>query len=126
MEIQALINRQRVKYIIDSYRLAGDDGEAFSLLLDELAEVYPLARLELALVEVLVESWTVFPMERGLPYLHKAENRLRAWRTEGPSPRLTPAQFEQITGLDSTVTFNGLDATSADIPEIGAAATPDC
>ena len=125
MEIQALINRQRVKYIIESYQLAGDDAESFAELLDELFEAYPSARLELALAEVLTESWAKVPMERGLPYLHNVRDRLQMWRIEGVTYRLTSAQFEQITGLDASVTFNELNTPSVEGQETTAATAPE-
>ena len=125
MEIQALINRQRVKYIIESYHLAGDEAESFAHLLDDLFETYKLARLELALAEVLTESWAKVPMERGMAYLHKVRDRLELWRAEGLTHRLTPTQFEQITGLDASVTFDELDDSPAEVPESQAATASD-
>ncbi|MEO1591259.1 MAG: hypothetical protein AAFU71_08210, partial [Cyanobacteria bacterium J06632_22] len=116
---------QRVKYIVESYCLAGDEAESFTLHLDALFEAFKPACLELALTEVLVESWSDFPMTRGLAYLQKVKKRLRDWQTEGLSYRLTPNQFEQITGLDAGVTFRELDAPVSDSQETQPATAPE-
>ncbi len=116
MEMQALINRQRVKYIVDSYCLAGDEAESFTQRLDGLIQAYRSARLELALTEVLVESWSELPMVKGVAYLQKVKARLEQWQAEGVTYRLTAPQFEQITGLDAKVTFHELDDFSDELP----------
>ena len=41
MEIWEEISRQRVKYIFDSYLLAGDDDEYFNYYLEDLLQAYP-------------------------------------------------------------------------------------
>ncbi|MEL6135981.1 MAG: hypothetical protein AAFR42_01005 [Cyanobacteria bacterium J06628_6] len=106
MEIQALINRQRVKHIVDSYCLQGNEAETFELHLNELLSQYPSSTLELALIEVLVDGWSDMPMERGLSYLYKVRDRLQQWQLTGRDGRLTPAKFEQITGLDAAFVFS--------------------
>lgn len=144
MDIQERITRQRVKHIVDSYRLDGDAVDTFADYLSNLLETYPQSLVELALTEAIVKGWSEVPMRKGLPFIHGVHDRLRAWhpdpespsqrpssfqspsypkvlgatsvdvRAANPSPidpesietALTPEQFEQITGLDSSLVFD--------------------
>ncbi|MEO0539876.1 MAG: hypothetical protein AAFZ80_03310 [Cyanobacteria bacterium P01_A01_bin.105] len=124
MEMQALIDRQRVKYIVDSYSLRGDEAVLFDSRLEALLTAHPSALLELALTEILTESWLIVPMQRGLVYLDSVTHRLQDWRTHGLKLRLTASQFEQITGLDATATFGRLSSLEFSGLESGGGTSP--
>ena len=115
MDIQQRIGQQRVKHIVDSYLLAdSDDADAFNTYLNELLAQYPHGLIELALVETLIKNWLRVPMQKGIPFLTTAHERLKQWQAE-PAPirslhaQLTPSQFSQITGLDPQAAFSALD-----------------
>lgn len=110
MEIQHRLNQQRVKHIVDSYLLAGEDALLFESYLADLMHQYPPGLLELALVETLIHNWLKIPMEKGVPFLVTAHNRLKQWQQSGKQPTVTPSQFSQITGLDPQLAFNELTA----------------
>jgi hypothetical protein len=104
MDIHEQISRQRVKHIIDSYQLAGDDGD-FDDYLDDLMRVYPMSLVELAIVETLVDRWLTVPMVRGFAFLAQVHQRLKSWENQSIVSTLTPEQFQQITGLDPHPVF---------------------
>ncbi len=113
MKIQQRINHQRLKHIIDSYRLMGDEADAFDAYVKELSSQYPHGLLELALVETLAKSWLSIPMKKGVAFLSAAHNRLKQWQLDqktldAADIGLTPSQFSQITGLDPQVAFAAL------------------
>ncbi len=99
------INQQRVKHIVSSYQLAGDDVEAFAGYLDELLQTYAMPLIELALAETLVDSWVNVPMQTGILFLQQAHDRLKKWDAHSISSSLTPETFQQITGLDPSPIF---------------------
>lgn len=100
MNLQAEINRQRVKHIIDSYQLAqGAHPEQFSTYLDDLLKLYPTPVVELALVETLVDEWLNVPMLRGSKFLEKVYEKLQTWETSEVAIAISLEQFQQITGL---------------------------
>jgi hypothetical protein len=105
MNIQEELNRQRVKHIVDSYRLDGDESDSCTLYLQELLSHYPAPLVELALVESLVDHWLSMPMLRGTKFLAYTHRKLRIWEVDPISSTLTPAQFQQITGLDPAPVF---------------------
>lgn len=105
---QQQLSRQRVKHIIDSYALAGDEADAFDAYLSELLDQYPHGLIELALVETLVKNWLTIPMKKGVPFLAAAHDWIKQWQLEPLPALLTPAQFEQITGLDPQLAFAAL------------------
>lgn len=109
MEIGAQLKRQRIKHIVSSYQLDGDETEAFDRALELLLNHYPLPLIELALVETLVDGWLHVPLLRGCKFLDKAHEQLQAWENQTLQPDLvapscissiSPEQFQQITGLD--------------------------
>lgn len=102
MEIWEEISRQRVKYIVDSYQLAGDDDEYFDDYLEELLQAYAPPQIELALVEILTESWQHFPLMRGVAFLERSHNLLKSWENKAIAPSISAAHFRLITGLDPT------------------------
>ncbi len=117
MEIQQRISQQRVKHIVDSYCLAGTETDAFQSYLSELFGQYPHGLIELALVETLVKNWLIIPMQKGVPFLAAAHNRLKQWRSEPTAnllaSNLTPNQFSHITGLDPQSAFAALSQPTA-------------
>ncbi|MEM9905261.1 MAG: hypothetical protein AAF921_09595 [Cyanobacteria bacterium P01_D01_bin.44] len=106
MEIQARISRQRVKHIVDSYQLEGDDTPAFNTYLASLLNELPTPLIELALVEAIVNGWSIIPMPRGVALLTQVHERLKQWQHQPINSLVTPAVFEQITGLDAAVVFD--------------------
>ncbi len=105
MELWEQISRQRVQYIIDSYQLSGDVPDEFADLLEELLLGYPPPLIELAIVEQLILGWAMLPMPRGMIFLKKVRDRLAIWEEQPIIPKITPNQFQQITGLDPTPVF---------------------
>lgn len=100
MEIERQINQQRVKYIVSNYQLAGNEKAEFELYLEQLLQKYPSTLIELALVETLVRNWLRIPPIRGTEFLGEAQKQLQEWETQPVASTITPAQFQQITGLD--------------------------
>ncbi len=117
MEIQQRISQQRVNHIVDSYCLAGAETDAFQAYLRELLGQYPHGLIELALVETLVKNWLIVPVQKGVPFLAAAHNRLQQWRSEPAdgllTSSLTPSQFTHITGLDPQSAFITLSQATA-------------
>lgn len=105
MSIRDQIDRQRVKHIVSSYQLAGQDEMQFAACLDALMYSYPLPLVELALVETLVDGWAAVPLVRGLAFLKQVHSKLKTWETGSIASTITPAQFQQITGLDPSPIF---------------------
>ncbi|MEL6552602.1 MAG: hypothetical protein AAFQ63_03950 [Cyanobacteria bacterium J06621_11] len=113
MELQQHISHQRIRHIIDSYLLTGDEAIAFNRYLSSLLHQYPHGLLELALVETLIKSWLTIPMVKGVPFLSTTHQKLKQWQQDTwPQDTyplsLTPAQFSQITGLDAQPAFADL------------------
>ena len=105
MEIWEQISRQRVKYIVDSYQLDGDDDADFGEYLEDLLQAYPPPQIELALVEILIESWRFTPMMRGVMFLKRSHELLKNWENHPISQHISPTHFRLITGLDPTPVF---------------------
>lgn len=105
MEVWEEISRQRVKYIVDSYQLDGDDDEDFDEYLEDLLQAYVPPQIELALVEVLIESWRFTPMMRGVEFLKRSHELLKCWENNPITPHISPTHFRLITGLDPTPVF---------------------
>jgi len=100
MEIWEQISRQRVKYIVDSYQLDGEDDEDFDEYLQDLLQAYAPPQIELALVEALIASWQVTPLLRGVSFLERSHQFLREWENKPIKPQVSPTHFQLITGLD--------------------------
>lgn len=111
MEIWEQLSRQRVKHIVSSYQLAGDEGNQFNLYLDELMQIYPCPLIELALIETLIDHWLSVPLVRGIEFLTQSHDKLKAWENQPIISTITPDQFQQIAGLDPTPVFG-----SAELP----------
>ncbi|MEO1400205.1 MAG: hypothetical protein AAFV72_03010 [Cyanobacteria bacterium J06635_1] len=123
MEMQARISRQRVKHIVDSYRLEGEDTSAFNTYLASLLDESPSPLIELALVEAIANGWSIIPMPRGIDLLAQVHERLKQWQQQPVKSLVTPAEFEQITGLDSAVVFAPQVLTQPQSPQ-GASESP--
>ncbi len=122
MDFQEAVKRQRVKYIISSYRLDEANSQKFDDYLEMLMTHYPSPLIELALVETLLNNWLQVPMKRGYEFLIQAHEQLQTWeqyaliQTEtAPSiaSTITPEQFQQITNLDPSPIFGITDITQA-------------
>lgn len=100
MTLEERVSWQRVAYIVESYELAGDDGETFDAYLAELMERHALPIIELAFAESILDLWTVIPLPRGIKFLDHTSQLLQEWADNGISSRLMPSDFKQITGLD--------------------------
>lgn len=105
MELGEQINQQRVKHIISSYQLDGEEGESFLIYLNELFLAYPTPLIELALVETLVSNWLTVPMVKGHSFLKQVHEQLKTWENQEIFSSIAPDQFQQITGLDPTPIF---------------------
>lgn len=111
MEIWEKLSRQRVKHIVSSYQLDGDEVNPFDSYLEELLQIYPCPLIELALVETLIDHWLSVPLVRGITFLTQTHNTLKAWESQPIVSTITPEQFQQIAGLDPTPIFG-----SAELP----------
>jgi hypothetical protein len=105
MTLEKQVSQQRVKHIVSSYQLDGEQPEAFVKYLEELLQSYATPLIELALAETLVGNWLNLPMQRGIGFLQQAHDRLQQWETESIISTLTPEQFQQVTGLDPSPIF---------------------
>lgn len=105
MQLKDKVDRQRVNYIIQSYHLDKGETEGFAQRLIQLFNRFPTPMIELALVQILVDSWLVFPLPRGLSFLEKVSVKLNDWQKEGVNSTIDPEQFRHITGLDPQPIF---------------------
>lgn len=105
MNIQEHINRQRVKHIISSYQLEGDDPIQIESWLEEWFQIYPTSLMELALVETLVDQWLTVPPVRGVAFFKRVQTCLKTWENQPIVSTITPEQFQHITGLDPVPIF---------------------
>ena len=105
MTLDERINQQRVKHIVSSYQLDGEEVEAFADGLEALLHTYGMPLIELALVETLVANWMNVPMQKGVLFLRQVHDRLKSWETHAIDSSLTPQEFQQLTGLDPSPIF---------------------
>lgn len=101
MTLQTEIKKQRVKHIVNSYQLEGEDAEACATELNDLFQTYAPELIELALAETIALNWLTVPMPRGLPFFTQVRSLLDRWQAESIQLTLTPAEFEQLTGLSA-------------------------
>jgi len=123
MELGVQLNWQRIKHIVSSYQLDGNDREAFERDLHLLFAHYPSPLIELALVETLVDAWLQVPLLRGCKFLAKAYELLKHWEkqaflqgdslTRQCATTISPDQFQQITGLDPAPIFGALPTSQS-------------
>jgi hypothetical protein len=106
MDLLEQLQQQRVKHIVSSYRLAGSSqNNAFTDCLHVMLQAFPAPLIELALVETLVDCWLSVPLPRGIKFLEQAHHKLQAWEHQPIVSTITPAQFQQLTGLDPSPVF---------------------
>ncbi len=105
MTLKTEIKQQRVKHIVNSYQLEGEDAEASATELNDLFQIYAPELIELALAETIALDWLTVPMPRGTAFFAQVRSRLNRWQTESIQLTLTPAEFEQITGLRADPIF---------------------
>lgn len=106
MDIWEALKRQRVKHIITSYQLDGAEPEPFADYLNGLFSLYSPSLIELALAETLLNEWLNLPTLRGCDFLARAHHRIQQWETCPIALTITPAQFQQITGLTPDPIFS--------------------
>jgi hypothetical protein len=105
MDIQEEVKQQRVKHIVASYQLGGEEEQQFNTYLEDLFSYYPPPLIELAMVETLVDHWVTVPLLRGAAFLSAAHDKLKNWEHQPIMSTLTPEQFHQISGLDPAPVF---------------------
>ncbi|MGB3515139.1 MAG: hypothetical protein WBA43_01690 [Elainellaceae cyanobacterium] len=109
VNIQHELSRQRVKHIVNSYRLDGQEPFQFNAYLHDLFDAYQAPLIELALIETLVDCWASVPLVRGTDFLRRAHTMLHSWDEQPIISTLTPEQFSQISGLDPTPVYGSGD-----------------
>ena len=119
MTLDDQIKKQRVKHIVSSYQLDGEDGEACTHYLDELLDRYASSLIELAFAETIAQNWAQMPMPRGIPVFEQVHALLKSWETRATSTdrtsgaalsSLNPDDFQHITGLDPSSIFEPFDS----------------
>ena len=113
MEIREQLNQQRVKHIVSSYQLGGQESSRFEAYLQELLQNYPYALVELALVETLIDQWLQLPFKRGIDFLTQTHDKLKNWEHQPIVSTITPEQFQQIVGLDPTPIFGSPERSTS-------------
>lgn len=110
MDIQRCIIRQRVRHIVDSYQLDGNDADTFAEYLNQLLDTYPQSLIEIALTEGIIKGWSQVPMQKGMSFIQEVHERLRSWQPE-LSPKLpgscnpyTTSKSMGVTSLDVRAT----------------------
>lgn len=116
MTLEERVSWQRIAYIVESYELAGTDGETFDAYLAEMISTHAMPIMELAFAETILDVWTVVPLPRGVLFLEHANNILQDWSEKGLSSRLTPDDFKQITGLDPAPIIHALRSPTPQAP----------
>ncbi|MBD2149327.1 hypothetical protein H6F44_04195 [Pseudanabaena sp. FACHB-1277] len=116
MEIWEKISRQRVRYIVDSYQLEGEDNADFDDYLEDLLQAYAPPQIELALVQVLSESWQTVPIVRGVNFLERSHQLLKTWENSIINTKVSPLHFHLVTGLDPTPVFGDTKTTALKTP----------
>ncbi len=112
MTLQQQIQHQRIRHIISSYQLEGEDNELCDACLTAMLQLYPTGLIELALVETIVQNWARVPMVRGIEFFQQVESLLNQWQTIAISVSFSPSEFQLVTGLDATPIF-GSQATQS-------------
>lgn len=114
-QVSQQIRQQRVKHIVESYQLDAGTNDRAANDLDELFQTYPMALIELAIVEILVQNWLSVPMPRGTEFFEQVKTLLLSWQTEPISVSITPDEFQQVTGLDPAPVFGYSDLPRSSI-----------
>jgi hypothetical protein len=110
------LRRQRIQYVMDSYRLAGDEEVDCAVYLTDLLDCYTPAAIELAVVDILVTQWNHAPLRRGVVFLDQVRSRLDEWTESGVSTCIRPQQFRHITGLDPRLVFGDSATATSHCP----------
>jgi hypothetical protein len=105
MTLEEQISRQRVKHIVSSYDLTGEEIDRCTKYVDELLQTYAPALIELALTHTIVQNWLTVPMPRGMAFFDQVRDVLIDWQANSIQINFTPDEFQQITGLDPTPIF---------------------
>lgn len=113
MNIRQQLDRQRVKHIVSSYQLWGQESNRFDSYLEELLQAYPHPLIELALIETLIDQWLAVPLIRGVEFLAQTHSKLKTWEDQPIVSTITPEQFQQIAGLDPTPIFGSARVPAA-------------
>lgn len=99
MPLQQSLNWQRIQHIVTSYNLAGENPDGFQSHLQHLLNSYSCIAVEWCLVELIVHHWHCPPLPRGVDLYPDLQQRLDRWPNSSLPQPLSPAQFQQITGL---------------------------
>ena len=113
MTLQQQIQQQRVRYIISSYQLNGEDSQFCDACLTAMLQLYPTGLIELALVETLVQNWARVPMLKGIEFFQQVEALLNQWQTSAIAVSFSPTEFQQVTGLDASPIFGSPSSTTS-------------
>ncbi|MEP0915920.1 hypothetical protein NC981_03750 [Leptolyngbya sp. DQ-M1] len=105
MSLQQQIQQQRIKHIISSYQLDGEDHELCDACLTAMLQLYPAGLIELALVETIVQNWARVPMVRGIDFFRQVQELLDQWQTDSIAVSFDAAEFQLVTGLDASPIF---------------------
>lgn len=112
MTLQEQIQQQRVRHIISSYQLDGEDHELCAACLTAMLQLYPTGLIELALVETIVQNWARVPMIKGVEFFRQVEALLTQWQTDAIAVSFNPDEFQLVTGLDASPLFGSSSSTS--------------
>ncbi|GAP96201.1 hypothetical protein [Leptolyngbya sp. NIES-2104] len=120
MTLQEQVQQQRVRHIISSYQLDGEDHELCAACLTAMLQLYPTGLIELALVETIVQNWARVPMIKGVEFFRQVEALLTQWQTDAKASlhgyvfavSFSPDEFYLVTGLDASPIFGSPNSTS--------------
>ncbi|MGQ9866652.1 MAG: hypothetical protein ACUVSQ_10310 [Pseudanabaenaceae cyanobacterium] len=91
---------QRAQFIAEQYGLYGTQEPEHTMARAYLSRLLNQYQgVEIALVEILVETWAQLPPPRGMDFLQRVEARLQQWCISEREPILSPSHFQHITGL---------------------------
>lgn len=113
MTLQEQIQQQRIKHIVSSYQLDGENHEMCEACLTAMLQLYPTGLIELALVETIVQNWARVPMVRGIEFFQQVETRLNQWQNDVISVSFSPTEFQLVTGLDPSPIFGSSNSTTS-------------
>lgn len=116
MSLQQQIQQQRIKHIVSSYQLEGEEHELCDACLIAMLQLYPNGLIELALVETIVQNWARVPMVRGIEFFRQVEALLDRWQTDAIEVSFDSAEFQLVTGLDASPIF-GAPSSSTSIAQ---------
>ncbi|MER3434336.1 MAG: hypothetical protein C4288_13140 [Leptolyngbya sp. ERB_1_1] len=105
MTLQQQIQQQRIKHIISSYQLDGENCDSCDACLSAMLQRYPTGLIELALVETIVQAWARVPMVKGIEFFQQVETLLNYWQTNSIAVSFDPTEFQLMTGLDASPIF---------------------